>query len=68
MNRAVLLTGRLRHHLHTGIQDLFTGHHQLGMPSTKKFGEQASKMGIYLIEGTLQEISSLRINFGNCVR
>ena len=54
MDGAVTLARRSRHDSHTSIQQILTGHIQIGMTPTEYPGEQALQAAINLVEGLFE--------------
>ena len=62
MNGLVFLARRLRHDLHTGIQNLFACHHQLGVAAAKQLGEHLAKVLVHGSKGAGQQVARFCIN------
>ena len=67
MNRLVLFTRRLRHHLHARVQNFIACHHQLGIAAAKQLGEHLAEMLIDGVERALQQLAGFAIDLDNRV-
>ncbi len=58
----VLLAGRLGHHLHAGVQDLLSRHHQPGVAAAEQLGEHAAEVFVDGLESGAQQLTGLVVD------
>src|SRR5436190_15633008 len=62
VDRAVLLAGRLRHHLNAGVEDLVAGHDQARGAAAEQDREHAAEVVVDLVERRLQQLARLEVD------
>jgi hypothetical protein len=62
VDRRVLLAGRLRHHLHAGVEDLVARHHQLRVAAAEQAREHAAELLVDQVEGLHQQVARLEVD------
>ncbi|KGD44404.1 hypothetical protein DO72_5716 [Burkholderia pseudomallei] len=67
VNRRVLLAGRLRHHLHAGVENLVARHDELRLPAAEQAREQIAEMAVHFVEGRLQERARFLVDLADRV-